>query len=556
MALNMNAAFLNSLGWSLVHSLWQAGICWLLYLAITQNGRKFSAAIRHDLAVILKLIVLVFSGINFFGEIRYSEVFQNNLLNSWMELEEMPVLLNSINAALPWIVVLYLTSITLLLLRFYSQYRYTEKLKTTDLIRVPAGLKVFIEKNKVILGISKSVELWLSPTIEAPLTIGFWKPIILIPVAALNQLSTEQTEAIILHELQHIRRNDYLINLIITITDILFFFNPFNRLLSTAIHRERENNCDDLVLQFRHHPENYATALLILEKSRGTAWRSLALEATGNTSYLLLQRIKRLLTGKNEGIRASYKLVSIYMLVMLIVLSGIFLKPAANKASMAWTADTYFIQQQMPSAPLKHKATSTTPSLKSYTNADQLIDQNNEFYQPESLASSDVTEYMVPKNGMAITDEMIRDYSLLIPTPTDKELAEKKKALNSLLPFVPANSFSYRYINDTMSPILSDSIAALAKIEAEKSKSLLTKLALKQEELEKKLATISKELREKQDYQAQVQKYNEAIQLREQRQQLAEQMILQEHFEQNEILRKAQRKKLSDSLRIKPIVIL
>lgn len=556
MALNLYAPVLNSLGWSLIHSLWLAGICWLLYLAITRNGSKFSAAFRHNIAVILKLLLLVISGINFYGDIRYSDLLQTNLLNSWLELEKTPEFLNKINAALPWIVILYLGSVLLLLLRFYSQYRYTATLKTSASIKIPAELKMFIEKSTVTLGISKKVEFWLSPSIETPMTIGFWKPFILFPVAALNQLSTEQTEAIILHELQHIRRNDYMVNLIITMTDILFFFNPFNRLLSAAIQRERENNCDDIVLQFRHQPENYASALLILEKNRSSNLSSLGLEATGSRSYLLLLRIKRLLTGKSEGFRANYKIISIYLLTMLFLASGIVFIPEANRASMSWATDAYFIEQNLPPVSHRTKAISTAPILKSLTKAEKEIDQSNEFYQSESYASTYETDYLIPKNGIAITEEMIRDYSLLIPTPTEKEIIEEKKALQSLLPFVPANSFNYRYIKDTMSPILADSIAALAKMEAEKSKSLLTKLALKQEELEKKLATISKELREKQDYQAQVQKYNEAIQLRQQQQKLAEQLILQEHFEQNETLRKVQRKKLSDSLRIKPIVIL
>ncbi len=85
-------------------------------------------------------------------------------------------------------------------------------------------------------------------------------------MAVINQLSTRQMEAVLLHELAHIRRHDYLLNLIINIIRTILYFNPFARAFVGIIESEREKNCDELVLQFQYGGYDYASALLSLEK--------------------------------------------------------------------------------------------------------------------------------------------------------------------------------------------------------------------------------------------------------------------------------------------------
>ena len=89
---------------------------------------------------------------------------------------------------------------------------------------------------------------------------------IYLPVAAINHLSPHQIEAVLLHELSHIKRFDYLINLITRIIQTILYFNPFVRAFASIIEREREKNCDEIVLQFQYEPHGYASALLALEK--------------------------------------------------------------------------------------------------------------------------------------------------------------------------------------------------------------------------------------------------------------------------------------------------
>jgi len=129
---------------------------------------------------------------------------------------------------------------------------------------------------------------------------GILKPVILLPVAAVNNLTTAELQTILLHELAHIRRNDYLHNLIQVAAETLLFFNPFLWLISARIRRERELCCDDMVLAATGDGLCYARALAALEEGRAVAG-SLSLAAT-NDKFELLNRIKRIMTMKQQDV--------------------------------------------------------------------------------------------------------------------------------------------------------------------------------------------------------------------------------------------------------------
>ncbi len=152
--------------------------------------------------------------------------------------------------------------------KLFAAYRYVYIISNKRLQAAPEMLQIFASKVAMQMKIVRKVTVWISQHIDVPATIGFIKPVILIPFASLNNLSRDQLEAIILHELSHIRRNDYIINIIVSLIETILFFNPFVTLLSAVIKRERENCCDDFVLQYRYDPHSYASALLRLEESR------------------------------------------------------------------------------------------------------------------------------------------------------------------------------------------------------------------------------------------------------------------------------------------------
>jgi beta-lactamase regulating signal transducer with metallopeptidase domain len=162
-------------------------------------------------------------------------------------------------------------------------------------------LKNLIGIIKTKMGISREVECWLSNQVNSPITFGLIKPIILFPLAVCSQLSISQMEGILIHELAHIKRNDFLINIFQCVAETLLFFNPAGRLLNQEIRNERENCCDDQVS--RYYSGNlmtYARTLLsVKELSAQGLFKgiptssSLSLSAIGikNQFYLRIDRI-------------------------------------------------------------------------------------------------------------------------------------------------------------------------------------------------------------------------------------------------------------------------
>lgn len=147
------------------------------------------------------------------------------------------------------------------------------------------------------LQIAKRVGLHISYKITVPVTAGFIKPIILLPFAMVNRLTPEQVESILLHELAHIKRNDYLWNIGQKVMESILFFNPFVWLIAKEIHKEREYCCDEIVVSNTSDPITYAKALLQLEVQ--VKYNELAMSANGMEKYPLLDRIKRISGLKN-----------------------------------------------------------------------------------------------------------------------------------------------------------------------------------------------------------------------------------------------------------------
>ncbi|HTS75478.1 MAG TPA: GWxTD domain-containing protein [Bryobacteraceae bacterium] len=141
------------------------------------------------------------------------------------------------------------------------------------------------------VGVSRPVALLESALAEVPVMIGYLRPAILVPLGMLAGLAPEQAEAILLHELAHIRRADYLVNVVQGALEALLFYHPSVWWISKVIRAERENCCDDLVLAAQGDPHAYATALLAIERNRSSEMQP-ALAATDGD---LLRRIRRVL---------------------------------------------------------------------------------------------------------------------------------------------------------------------------------------------------------------------------------------------------------------------
>jgi len=328
MNLLYQSAFLKALGWALLNSLWQMALLWLVYVGLTMNGKKLLSRQRHAIALLSlaggSLWFIATLVINLYKAASGPQVITLYVTESDPAIANhtLPGIISHLfEPALPFLSLAYLVAATFLFVRFYVQYRHTQRLFTTGLHKADAEWRLFLQQAVQHMSIKKKVQIWLSSLVDTPVTLGIIKPVILLPVAAVNHLTLKQAEAIILHELNHIRRNDYLVNLLISCVDVILFFNPFTRQLTGIIRKERENCCDDMVLQFCYEPHSYATALLKLEQSRATT-NELALAATGKDKHFLLNRVKRILGTEPERTPFNQKMIAYLLSALLIAFIG------------------------------------------------------------------------------------------------------------------------------------------------------------------------------------------------------------------------------------------
>jgi bla regulator protein BlaR1 len=154
----------------------------------------------------------------------------------------------------------------------------------------------------------------------------------LIPVAAINNLTPHQLEAVILHELSHIYRYDYFLNLILSFIKTVLYFNPFVKLLVKSVEKEREHSCDEMVLQFQYKPGEYASALLRLEQNKH---RQMVMAAAGK-NHDLLNRIESILGMRNKGWNPARQLSIAFLTMLGIALLNFFVSVNRQEAKQGF----------------------------------------------------------------------------------------------------------------------------------------------------------------------------------------------------------------------------
>ncbi len=247
--------------------------------------------------------------------------------------------------------------------------------------------------------ISQPVRLVQSALAKAPMVVGHLKPMILIPIGLLNNLPAAEVEAILSHELAHIKRKDYLVNLLQSVLDILFFFNPAVLWVNKLIRHERELCCDDLALSVHTGKRDYINALLSCQ-SYQTYPMPYVLAFAGNKNQLL-GRVSRIVNPKAPFNSGPGRAILILVTLVSIVLTALFFRPdgkgvrtivrtsAVTNASN--TTATHETVEDQPAAaapnarPMPEKAPFTeqeSQSLRQELIADKLIiNPNNIAYE-------------------------------------------------------------------------------------------------------------------------------------------------------------------------------
>jgi len=223
-----------------------------------------------------------------------------------------------LDAVLPAIVLLWLTGVALLQLRLMGGWWRVRRLHRASLRTTPSAWQAMMAPLATRLGLRHLVHVVETHAVDIPTVIGWWRPVILLPVSALAGLTPGQADAILVHELAHIRRHDYLVNGLQHVTETLLFYHPAVWWISRRMRIEREQCCDAVVVELCGDPIDYAAALAELEGGRS---RRMAL-AVAATDGALVHRIRVLLGAQPSHQRPLADALVTALVLALVVVTG------------------------------------------------------------------------------------------------------------------------------------------------------------------------------------------------------------------------------------------
>ncbi|MGH9666407.1 MAG: M56 family metallopeptidase [Bryobacteraceae bacterium] len=290
-------AWFQPLGWTLLHFLWQGSLI-AAALALAKLALKPAAAsARYNLACLALLLALAAPAVTFWrlAETAAPPGVETALSSAGTDAaasaaRPTPVSDSFRTLVLPALVGFWLCGVLLLSLRYLAACWLVVRQKRERLAQVSPDLQASLRRMAHLVAVSRPVQLFQSARARGPMVAGWLRPVILMPAAALAGLSTPQFEAVLAHELAHIRRNDYLVNLLATAAETLLFYHPAVWWISKQIRREREHCCDDLAVQACGDPLVFARALVELEQFRAGG-AGLGMAVSGGSLTKRIQRV-------------------------------------------------------------------------------------------------------------------------------------------------------------------------------------------------------------------------------------------------------------------------
>jgi len=335
---------LQAIGWTLVHFVWQGTAIAVITVWVLASLRRSTANVRYCIACLGLAVMAAVSLLTFAGQLGKDAVeYGAGAKSPGVAAEEVrfpsisvaaerSVARMNIEAWFPAAVGFWIAGVTLLSVRMMAAWLLIQRMRRSATI----AAEELAEAARVVasrLGIVRPVQILQSVLVSVPTAVGAIRPAILWPASLASGLSPAQIEAVIAHELAHIRRFDYFVNLLQTGVETLLFYHPAVWLVSGRIRSEREHCCDDLAVSVCGDRLTYVSALASLEELRPDR-PTLALAANGGS---LIHRVQRLLDRSPAHDRRDpvWVLVAIATLVLMFAADRSVGTPAASPSSPA-----------------------------------------------------------------------------------------------------------------------------------------------------------------------------------------------------------------------------
>jgi len=302
-----------ALAWTLVHSMWQISLVAAILAVIMKVTKHNSAESRYLISFATLAVIGICSLVTFAIYYNASQLSPQTVIAGFAgELTTTAQLstkgiLAFIDSYFFIIVNTWLLGTVLFLVKLIAGYTWIKRITKTAVLD-NAVLNKKLTRLKAKFRIHRTITLKQSNRITTPMVVGFVKPIILFPLGLVNQLSGEEVSAILAHELAHIKRHDFLFNLIQSLAEAVFYYHPGIWYISTTISKEREHCCDDLAIKHSVGKVSYAKTLVRLQELKlETIQPAVAMAGRRGT---FTQRIHRILDQPVQSSQFKEKLVA------------------------------------------------------------------------------------------------------------------------------------------------------------------------------------------------------------------------------------------------------
>jgi bla regulator protein blaR1 len=313
----LSEAIVRAIGWTLVHSLWQGTLLALLAGMGIMLTRRCKPSLRYSTLVMFLIVFVAVVSFTFFSEL--------NQFDETITAGSVAVLIDENNAVSPfisqpvwswtdtiksyfnqhalWIVCGWFFVFLLKSLRLAMGLTRLNRLRNAGVSEHPFWQE---RMNALAVQLRLKVDVILkeSSFIKVPVVLGILKPVVLVPAGMFINLPASQVEAILLHELAHIRRKDYLVNLVQCLCESVFFFNPAVLWISARVREERENCCDDMAIGITGNKTAFIQALVSFHQCH----KPMMATAFPGQKYPVLQRVKRIVYNHNKNLNVMEKI--------------------------------------------------------------------------------------------------------------------------------------------------------------------------------------------------------------------------------------------------------
>jgi len=391
----------QAIGWALLHLLWEGAVVAGILAAALALLSKRSANVRYAVSCSALIVVLLLGVATAWRA--YDPVVKYVPVTSGTEVliplrstaaavaavakltwhDRLDALSDAANDALPGVVAIWLAGVVILSTRLLLSWMRTQRMTKRNTTPANAQWQQAAIRLSAALGLRRAVKLLETAAVEVPSVIGFMRPVILLPAATLVGMTPAQIEMILAHELAHIRRHDFFVNLLQALVETLMFYHPAVWWMSRRVRIERENCCDDLAVAVCGNAIQYARALTRLEELRADVM-PVAVSSNGGS---LIDRIRRIAGGRaeSEGLASRWTAALAVLTIVAIALAAPSLPAFAQREKEVKKAE-----EKKSGSSVEVRATKAKDSKEK--SKDKIKDKDSDDYDDIEISENDLPE--------------------------------------------------------------------------------------------------------------------------------------------------------------------